>query len=177
MIVALVLIAAVSWTLTDDRMGGMDAGPGTELGGVGWFLVAWVTMMAAMMIPSVAPVVMMYARINEGRGAAEPLPGGTAIFVAGYLASWAAAGLLGYMIFDAVRSLELEFLAWSEAGRYVAGAVIVGAAVYQLTPLKDTCLHYCRTPLALVGRWRRVPPGRLRWASSTAVSASAAAGR
>ena len=53
--------------LTGDRMAGMDAGPGTDLGGLGWFVGVWVTMMAAMMLPSLAPMVFGYARIEEGR--------------------------------------------------------------------------------------------------------------
>src|SRR5919201_1959448 len=65
LIAALLAIAAVCWAVTDDRMGGMDAGPGTELGGVGWFLVVWVTMMAAMMLPSLAPMVLGRARIER----------------------------------------------------------------------------------------------------------------
>jgi predicted metal-binding membrane protein len=161
LIFGLLLLAALSWALTDDRMGGMDAGPGTELGGVGWFLGVWVVMMAAMMFPSIAPMVTMYARIQQGkreRGQAAS-PGATAIFVGGYLVSWATAGLLGYLIVESVRSLDLGFLAWDEAGKYVAGGVIVGAAIYQLTPLKDVCLRHCRSPMAFIlGHYR---PGRL----------------
>jgi predicted metal-binding membrane protein len=157
----LVVLAGASWALTDNRMSGMDAGPGTELGGLGWFIGVWVTMMAAMMFPSIAPMVLICAgaqAASRDRGQATP-SGATAIFVAGYLVAWALAGLIGYMVVESARSLDLGFLAWEEAGPYVAGGVILGAALYQLTPLKDTCLRRCRSPLTFViERWR---PGRL----------------
>src|ERR1700694_3092041 len=87
--IAMVLLAAalVSWVVTVDRMRGMDAGPGTDLGGLGWFLGIWVTMMAAMMLPSVTPMVLAFARVTKersSRGQAVFVP--TWIFVAGYLA-------------------------------------------------------------------------------------------
>jgi predicted metal-binding membrane protein len=157
----LVVLAAIGWAVTDDRMAGMDAGPGTDLGGLGWFLGVWVVMMAAMMFPSIAPMVIMYARIQEGKRDREQAApaGATPLFVAGYLVSWAAAGIAGYLIFEGVRSLDIGFLAWDEAGPYIAGGVILAAALYQLTPLKDVCLRHCRNPLMfLMDHWH---PGRV----------------
>jgi predicted metal-binding membrane protein len=157
----LLVLAAVAWAITDDQMAGMDAGPGTDPGALGFFLGVWVVMMAAMMFPSIAPMVIMYARVQEGkreRDEASPA-GATAVFVAGYLVAWAAAGLAGYLIFEGVRSLGIGFLGWDEAGPYVAGGVIAAAAVYQLTPLKDVCLRHCRHPLMfLMNHWH---PGRV----------------
>jgi predicted metal-binding membrane protein len=161
----LVILAAVAWGLTDDRMGGMDAGPGTDLGDLGWFIGVWVVMMAAMMFPSIAPMVVMYRRIQEGKrekGQDAPV-GATAVFVGGYLVSWGAAGLLGYVIVEGVRSLSIDALAWDEAGPYIAGGVIAAAAIYQLTPLKDVCLTKCRNPLMfLLTAWRPGRSGALR---------------
>jgi predicted metal-binding membrane protein len=157
----LVVLAAVGWAVTDDRMSGMDAGPGTDLGGLGWFVGVWVVMMAAMMFPSIAPMVIMYGRIQEGRREREQSSpvGATALFVGGYLIAWAGAGLAGYLIFEGVASLDLSFLGWDEAGPYVAGGVIFAAAIYQLTPLKDVCLRHCRNPLSfLIEHWH---PGRV----------------
>ena len=126
----------------------MDAGPGTELGGAAWFIGVWVTMMAAMMLPSIAPLVLVHARIQAGtRERMRPL-GATVVFVVGYLAPWAFAGLLGYLMVEGVRSLDIGFLAWDEAGPFVAGGVLLGAALYQLTPLKAICLRHCRSPRA-----------------------------
>src|SRR5919197_6598306 len=63
----LLLLAAVAWLVTDERMAGMDMGPGTDPGTLGFWVTAWVVMMAAMMFPSIAPMVLMYARIQEGK--------------------------------------------------------------------------------------------------------------
>jgi predicted metal-binding membrane protein len=139
----------------------MDAGPGTDLGGLGFWVTAWVVMMAAMMFPSIAPMVVMHARIEEGKRekgwGAET--GTTALFVGGYLVTWAAAGLIGYAIFQGARALDIDFLAWDSGGPYIAGAVIVAAGIYQLTPMKDACLRRCRSPMMfLLTAWR---PGRV----------------
>jgi predicted metal-binding membrane protein len=142
-------------------MAGMDAGPGTDPGGLGWFLGVWVVMMAAMMFPSIAPMVVMFARIQENkrsRGRSVPV-GATAIFVGGYLVAWTAAGLVGYAIFQLGAELTGDTFAWDNAGPYLAGAIIVGAALYQLTPLKDVCLRHCRSPLSFL--LHHSHPGRL----------------
>jgi hypothetical protein len=60
--------AFVAWIVTAARMRGMDAGPGTDLGGLGWFLGIWLTMTAAMMLPSSAPMVLAYARSSRRPG-------------------------------------------------------------------------------------------------------------
>ena len=139
----------------------MDAGPGTELGALGFFLVTWVVMMSAMMFPSISPMVLMYARMDAGRRerGTSARPGDRAFFVGGYLVTWALAGLAGYALFDLLRSLSIDAFSWDQGGPYLAGGVLVAAAVYQLTPLKDACLRKCRSPLMfLLGSWR---PGRL----------------
>jgi predicted metal-binding membrane protein len=154
LVASLLVVAAGAWALTGDRMDGMDAGPGTELGGLGWFAVVWVTMMAAMMLPSIAPMVLAHARVQLGA---------TPAFVAGYLLTWAAVGALGWALVEGVRSLELGVLGWDEAGRYVAGAAILAAAIYQLSPLKNRSLRRCRNPRAFVSEhWRPGPVGALR---------------
>jgi predicted metal-binding membrane protein len=121
-------------------------------------------MMAAMMFPSVAPTVLIYDRLRAGhreRGKGAPADA-TALFVAGYLVVWTAAGLAAYALYELVRELDPPFLAWDEAGRYVTGAVIVAAAVYQLTPLKQACLIKCRSPMMfLAERWRHGRTGGL----------------
>jgi predicted metal-binding membrane protein len=66
------------------------------------------------------------------------------------------------MVVEGVRSLDVGFLAWDDAGPYVAGGVIVAAALYQLTPLKDACLRGCRNPQALYQHWRPGWFGALR---------------
>jgi predicted metal-binding membrane protein len=158
-------LAAVAWLVTDDRMGSMDSVPAMDLGGLGFFVTVWVTMMAAMMFPSVAPTVLMYDRLREGhlargKGASADATG---LFVAGYLLAWTVAGLGAYALFELIRAIDPAFLAWNEAGRYVTGGVVVAAAAYQLTPLKHACLVKCRSPMMfLAERWRHGRAGALQ---------------
>jgi predicted metal-binding membrane protein len=152
----LLALGALAWAITADRMNGMDAGPGTDPGAVGFFVVVWVVMMAAMMFPSVLPMVVIYDRVSRRHG-------GTPFFVAGYLLTWTGAGLLAYGLFVGGRAVAGDALAWDRAGRYVAAGVLVVAAVYQLTPLKDRCLSKCRGPLRFVlESWRDGRVGALR---------------
>jgi predicted metal-binding membrane protein len=175
----LVAVAGGCGAVTLERMQGMDAGPGTDLGELGWYVGIWVTMMAAMMLPSVAPMALIYtrvARIRAERGRAY-VP--TWIFLSGYFVAWTLYGLLAYGIYRAITLVDPGFLAWDAQGPIVAGIAIARAGVFQLTSLKEVCLRHCRTPLhfALHG-WRarggQEPSG---WGPSTASTASAAAGR
>jgi predicted metal-binding membrane protein len=130
----LLAVAGACWAVTVERMQGMDMGPGTDLGGLAWFAVVWVTMMAAMMLPSLAPMAVASSRSTVR----------TFMFSAGYLLAWLAFGLLAYALIEGVRSLDVESLAWAGAGRYVAGGVILSAALYELTAAKGNCLRHCR---------------------------------
>lgn len=151
--VLLVAVAAGCWVLTAERMQGMDMGPGTDLGGLGWFAVVWATMMAAMMLPSLVPMALTYARASRDTGAPHPTVS-TIAFACGYLLTWVGAGVLAYAAIQAVRSLDPSWLAWDDGGPYVAGGVILAAALYELTPVKSACLRHCRDPELLTRRWR-----------------------
>lgn len=133
-VLLLAAVAGASWAVTVERTRGMDMGPGTTLGGLGSFAVVWVTMMAAMMLPSLSPMAAASSR-SIGRAL---------VFSAGYLLAWAAFGVLAYAVVEGVRSFDLGFLAWDRAGRYVAGGVVLGAALYELTAAKERCLQHCR---------------------------------
>jgi predicted metal-binding membrane protein len=153
----LVVLAALAWWATADRMAGMDAGPGTALGGLGWFVGVWVVMMAAMMFPSVAPTVALYTKMTRSRGLTRPL-----VFTSGYLLVWGAAGVAAYGLFALGRELFGDDLAWSSGGRWFAAGVLALAAVYELTPAKEICLAKCRSPLGfLLGSWRDGTRGAL----------------
>ncbi len=144
--------ALVTWIVTIERMKGMDAGPGTDLGGLGWYVGIWVTMMAAMMLPSVVPMALTFAKVTRGR--AERNHGHVYvspwIFLGGYLLAWTLYGLLAYGIFRAIKAADWAFLDWDAQGPIVAGVAIAAAGVYQLTPLKEVCLRHCRGPMHFV---------------------------
>jgi predicted metal-binding membrane protein len=153
LIALLLSVAGLAWWWTVERMDGMDRGPWTSLGTIDWFLGIWIVMMAAMMLPSAIPAVTLYARLARDRTALAPLA-----FASGYLAVWVGAGLFAFGVALAGSRLPGDVLAWSRGGRWLAGAALLAAAAYQLTPLKEACLSRCRTPLGLMlGSWR---PGR-----------------
>jgi predicted metal-binding membrane protein len=156
--------ALLAWIVTIARMRGMDAGPGTDLGGLGWYVGIWVTMMAAMMLPSAAPTMLMFARMTHARaGRPAEAKTSTAAFVAGYLVMWTLFGLLAYGVFELVRAIDPPFLAWDARGPLVAGAAVAAAGLYQLSPLKQACLRHCRSPLRfLMHSWRPGAAGAIR---------------
>ena len=157
LVLVLFALAAVGWWWTAARMRGMDDGPWTGLGAFGWFLGVWVVMMAAMMFPSVAPTVALYSRLSR-KSRWAPL-----VFVTGYLATWAGAGVLAFLVGRLASRGTGGVLSWEHAGRPVAGATLIMAAAYELTPLKDVCLGKCRSPLgSLLGWWHDGLSGALR---------------
>jgi predicted metal-binding membrane protein len=158
LVALLFVFATAGWAWTAHDMRGMDNGPWTALGGFGWFLGVWVVMMAAMMFPSVAPTVALYSRLMRERQPLAPYA-----FAGGYLLTWAVAGVVAYGVgVGASRALGGS-IRWDRDGRAIAGATLLVAAVYELTPLKDICLGKCRSPLgALLGSWREGVVGALR---------------
>jgi predicted metal-binding membrane protein len=166
LIAGLIALAALAWALTSETMAGMDGGPQTDLGSLSFYVGAWVVMMAAMMFPSIAPMVRTYALIQRSRharrGLGEP-SSAIGAFLGGYLLAWTAFGLAAYAVFDLVRALDLHAFSWDAGGPYLAGGVILAAALYQLTALKDACLSRCRSPLDFfTERWHDGVGGALR---------------
>jgi predicted metal-binding membrane protein len=157
LVAVLFVLSGVAWWSTADRMRGMDDGPGTGLGTLGWFLGVWLVMMAAMMFPSVAPTVALYSRMTRERSPAAPM-----VFTSGYVLTWGAAGIVAFVASDVGGRVLGDVLVWDEAGRWLAAGILLAAAVYELTPVKNTCLSKCRSPLGfLLGAWRNGLSGAL----------------
>jgi predicted metal-binding membrane protein len=144
-IAALLVCAAAAWLFTAEQASSMSGMGGMAMLGAGLFLAIWVVMMVAMMFPSVAPMVLVHARIVRSRGeGAVP----TISFVAGYLVVWTAAGLVPLAVIEILGSSIASSL--SEWLPRLGGAVILLAGAYQLTPLKNACLRACRSPLSFL---------------------------
>ena len=116
-------LAAASWVVAVRQMNGMDMGVATRLGSFAFFVALWVSMMAAMMLPGAAPAVLRRAHAS-GRVRAVPL------FIGSYLAVWTLVGVAVYALYR-------------PHGTYVAGAVVVAAGVYELTPIKQHFRRRC----------------------------------
>ena len=144
-VAALLVCAAAAWLFIAGQAPSMSGTGGMAMLGAGLFLAIWVVMMVAMMFPSVAPMVLVHARIVRSRGeGAVP----TVSFVVGYLVVWTAAGLVPLVGIELLGpSMASPLSGWLP---HVGGAVILLAGVYQLTPLKNACLRACRSPLSFL---------------------------
>lgn len=150
----LLVVAASGWWLAarmaDDMnhdpapMSAMDAMGGEHSTSLAAFILGWVAMMAAMMLPAIVPVVKLYARA-AAQGRVAPLP----VFVAGYLTAWGVLGLPAYIAWRWLADPLADGEAW--VGRLAGGALLLAAA-WQLTPLKSLCLRHCRSPMSFFMR-------------------------
>jgi predicted metal-binding membrane protein len=142
---ALLLLAVLAWVVTVRQASGMGIAAGTMDTQLPPFLAMWVTMMTAMMFPSVAPTAILWARtINRGSAGGVRAWRITS-FLSGYLIAWAAYGVVAFAVLTgAQRLVDLS----PQGARVFGSAVFAVAGVYQLTPLKDVCLRHCRSPLA-----------------------------
>ena len=147
-----VTVAAWVGVLAQSRGSGVVAGPmtpGFPLGALATFVIAWLVMMAAMMLPSAAPLVLLYRVAGPGARAIN-----TVFLAAGYLIVWAAFGLPTFAVEQMVMTAASN---GSTVGRwlpYAVAVVLAVAGLYQFTPLKEACLRQCRSPLDfMVQRW------------------------
>jgi predicted metal-binding membrane protein len=143
------MTGASAWMMTDDW----------DLAHLLLLFAMWVVMMAGMMLPSAAPMLLFYARAVHSRAAASPQsPSLVYAFAAGYLAVWTAFSLAATVLQRVLAEALILSPMMEIDSLPVVAALLVTAGVYQFTPLKTACLTACRTPLSFVVRhWR---PGR-----------------
>lgn len=120
------------------------------------FLGLWVGMSAAMMLPSAAPTISLFALARGDRERAASLQ--TGVFVVGYLLAWTAVGLSAYGVARALGGASPLDAMWS---RRLEAAAFAAAGLYELTPLKSACLAHCRSPLGFLVRRRQTSAFRL----------------
>src|ERR1700722_8367907 len=117
-------LAAAAWVVAVRQMNGMDMGVATRLGSFAFFAALWVPMMAAMMLPGAAPAVVRRAHAS---GPVRAVP----LFLGSYLAVWALVGVAVYALYR-------------PHGTSAAGAVVIAAGIYELTPLKQHFRRRCQ---------------------------------
>jgi predicted metal-binding membrane protein len=157
---------AVRGGMATDGMAGMAMAGMTaaewSIGGAVIFTAVWTVMMAAMMLPAAAPMVLIFASAQARRGKNAAVS--TWIFIAGYILVWAAVGVLVYVVVQAGSDVTTS-LASTERSKWAPlalGATLVVAGLYQFTPMKRACLSHCRSPLAFVAQhWRAGRVGAL----------------
>ncbi|HAF09361.1 MAG TPA: DUF2182 domain-containing protein [Candidatus Limnocylindria bacterium] len=156
---ALVVIAGFAWLGVVRQSMDMQPGMTTDadlvsLSAALVFLASWGVMMAAMMLPSATPMIVMYDKISRGFAQRERvIP--TALFAAIYLSIWLALGAVVYIAgvgLNVLAAANPNVTSWLP---YLLATVLVATGVYQFTPLKRACLRNCRTPASFVmARWR-----------------------
>lgn len=163
-LIALVIVTVLAWAILmaqSRSISGTATGMTMEMDAA-LFLAVWVVMMAAMMFPAAAPMVLMFARVQEGKRQQGRGSVSTWLFVASYLAVWSAIGLVAYVLAIGAESLAGS-VAWvGENGPRFGSLLLVAAGSYQLAPLKRACLAQCRSPLSFIlTSWRDGPFGAL----------------
>src|SRR5579863_3435584 len=172
--------ADLAWLAGDMAMGGMDmtgfrmipAGQGLMMPAsvpwkpieFGYVFAMWAVMMIGMMTPSVAPMILIYARVGR-QAAVEGKPfAATAWFAGGYLLAWTAFSLAATSAQWALERAALLTPMMASASNVVGGVVLIVAGLYQWTPLKEACLSHCQAPLTFIlrhGGFRGDPVGAL----------------
>jgi predicted metal-binding membrane protein len=155
---AIALMTLLGWWFIVSGAG-MHAGNMTAMRGppVGALVLMWWLMMVAMMLPSAAPAILLYARVREIRSGDTAIAQ-TWVFLAGYLGIW-----LLFSIAAAVAQRLLGGSSMALGNRLAQGAVLIAAGLYQLSPLKSACLSQCRSPAEfLMHHWRRGWDGAIR---------------
>jgi predicted metal-binding membrane protein len=124
--------------------------------------VMWTVMMIAMMAPSAAPMILMYAAIYRRRAAAGTPAVPTALFVLGYLVVWTVFSIAAALVQAGLHTAALLSPAMVAVDPLLTGAVLVAAGIFQWTPLKRACLATCRSPVSFVmSSWREGRAGAL----------------
>jgi predicted metal-binding membrane protein len=172
-----ILLAGLGWAYLVMMAAGMDleptgesaralAAPRLEAWSPGYFammLSMWTVMMVAMMLPSAAPLLLVYARIaRQNREQGQPIAP-TGAFAAGYLLAWTAFSVAATLLQWGLERAALLSPMMVASTPYLGALLLIGAGVYQLTPLKRACLAHCRSPLAfLMHHWRTGLGGAIR---------------
>jgi predicted metal-binding membrane protein len=117
--------------------------------------VMWTAMMAAMMLPSAAPMILFYETISRRRSEREAGAANTGAFTAGYLLVWIGFSLVAAAVQIALELSSLLDSMMQTTSSLFAAALLIGAGLYQWTPLKRSCLRSCQSPLDFImTNWR-----------------------
>jgi len=143
-----------------DAMTGMQPWTATEFG---LRLAMWAVMMVAMMVPTAAPMTLMYAAVARKAAAQHNPLAPTFVFVTGYIAMWTIFSLVATIAQHGLDQAALLSPMMVSRSAVFGAALLIAAGVYQLTPLKNACLRNCRAPAHFLSRyWRTGNLGAFR---------------
>jgi predicted metal-binding membrane protein len=115
----------------------------------------WWVMMIAMMVPSAAPMVLLFTAIKRKQRASVSPSAQAWIFLGGYLLVWAAFSLVATLAQWGLERAELLSMGMASTSATLGGAILLAAGVYQFTPVKSACLRYCQSPVLFLSRYWR----------------------
>jgi len=155
---ALVVLTVAAWALLIWQRSASDyaANMSPTMGmGALLFLGVWLAMVAAMMFPAIAPMILMFARVTANRRASGRPSPTTSVFVAGYVLVWAGIGVVAFALGTGAEYLADHYQIIADNAGRIAAALIVLAGAYQFSTLKDRCMTECRSPLSFLSQhWR-----------------------
>ena len=170
-VAGLVALAALAWLYLAHTAAGMSAHAGMSMPMVStWgaeetasLALMWIVMMVAMMVPSAAPVILLFAGLSRRRRIQGVLATPVSVFVLGYLIAWTGYAVLAALTQSALHSAALLSPAMASASPQLGGTILIVAGLYQWLPLKGACLSHCRSPLGFFStEWREGVSGALR---------------
>ncbi len=165
--VAIIAITILAWIVTLFLQADRGHGLGIPQHDFPTFVVSWVIMLTAMMIPSELRYVRAYSTlIQTGSTRRQEISYHflcVSTFVMGYGIAWIAYGMLAFILAATLRITAFDIVPWNWTGSGVTGWVFILAGLYQISPLKKSCLTHCRSPLSYFSRnWRTGPTGALQ---------------
>lgn len=144
-------------------MGGMAMNSPTMGMGAALFLAMWVIMMVAMMFPTAAPMILTFHKVQSTRRRRGEAFVATWVFVAAYMVVWSMSGVVAYAGALGAEAVAGQFGLSAATAARIGGVMLVSAGIFQLTPLKETCLSKCRTPVAFImTSWHEGMAGAMR---------------
>jgi predicted metal-binding membrane protein len=163
MIAWLYLLLGAGGAMDTMDMGGgqmMLMAPSWTPGYAALILLMWAIMMVAMMLPSAAPTILLVANIARSRAATAGGMPTAALFALGYIVVWAGFSVAATLLQWSLDRLGILSDAMASRSAAVAGLILVAAGLYEWTPLKQSCLRHCRSPLDfLIRNWRKATWG------------------
>lgn len=160
-------VTGIAWAamvrLTAPMTGGHSMHAAGSVGDAGALFAMWAVMMVAMMLPSTLPFVLAFSQEQRRRRAQQGTVVPASFFVAGYLAVWVAFSAGCAVVQEFLHGRALLSAAMTSTSFVFSGGLLLAAGVYQWTPMKNACLHHCRTPFGfLLGEWREGTSGAVR---------------
>ena len=123
----------------------------------------WAVMMAAMMLPSAVPLLLLYDGVLRRRSASGRVAAQVYAMGAGYLLVWVMFSIGATVLQQVLSGMLILNPMMEMPNRTAIGATLLLTGAYQLTPWKAACLSQCRSPLSFVmTRWREGVSGALR---------------